>query len=153
MKEFNGTILMVSHDRYLLNRVVDHLLVVETDRFRVVDGNYDTYCLLVEKGLAGEPAAASNDQSDLSATVETKPKRNRDKPAKRKRRFPYRKVEEIEADIFQQETEIDSLHEQLADPEVLRDGERVKAIQLDVTRCQERLQELYEHWEEASELN
>jgi ATP-binding cassette subfamily F protein 3 len=150
MNAFDGTILMVSHDRYLLNRVVDHLLVVEQDRFRVVDGNYDTYLLLVERGLAGGAVASVAAAESLPAG---KSKRNRDKPTKRKRRFSYRKVDEIEADIFQQETLIASLHEQLSDPDVLRDGDRVKAVQVELSGCQDRLQQLYEHWEEASELN
>ena len=54
--EFDGTVLLVSHDRYFLNRVVKHLLVVEPGRFRVVDGNYDSYLRLVECGLAGTAA-------------------------------------------------------------------------------------------------
>ncbi len=51
--EFDGTVLLVSHDRYFLNRVVDHVLVVEPGRFRVVDGNYDAYLHLVAQGPAG----------------------------------------------------------------------------------------------------
>ena len=53
INEFDGTVLLVSHDRYFLNRVVNHLLVVEPGRFRVVDGNYNAYLHLVERGLAG----------------------------------------------------------------------------------------------------
>ena len=150
MNRFDGTLLMVSHDRYLLNRVVDHLLVVEKDRFRVVEGNYDTYLNLVDSGLAGDVA---EDAAPTEDSATNNPKRNRDKPAKRKRRFPYRKVAEIESDIFAQETKIDELHQQLADPDTLRDGERVKTIQAEVVAAQHQLKHLYEHWEEASELN
>ena len=48
LKQFDGTILFVSHDRYFLNRVVDHLLVVEANRFRIIEGNYDTYLNLIQ---------------------------------------------------------------------------------------------------------
>src|SRR5438132_8460804 len=41
---FEGTVLVVSHDRYFLNRVVDQLIVFEGDgRCRIIHGNYDTY--------------------------------------------------------------------------------------------------------------
>ena len=40
---------LVSHDRFFLNRVVDHLLVVEPERFRTIDGNYDTYVNLFQQ--------------------------------------------------------------------------------------------------------
>ena len=35
-----GTVVIVSHDRYFLDQVCDMLFVVEPDRFRVIDGNY-----------------------------------------------------------------------------------------------------------------
>ena len=46
LREFDGTVLFVSHDRYFVNRVADHLLVVEPGRVRVIEGNYETYHLL-----------------------------------------------------------------------------------------------------------
>ena len=46
--QFDGTVLFVSHDRYFVNQVADHLLVVEPDRFRVVEGNYETYLHMLE---------------------------------------------------------------------------------------------------------
>src|SRR5262245_47792136 len=60
LKEFVGSVLFVSHDRYLLNQVASKLLIVEpgrshTDgglRFRVIDGKYDTYQHFVKQGLA-----------------------------------------------------------------------------------------------------
>src|SRR5262249_44392042 len=45
--EFDGTVIVVSHDRYFLNRVVDQLLVLDGDGVtRVIHGNYDTYELM-----------------------------------------------------------------------------------------------------------
>ena len=40
--KFDGTVLFVSHDRYFVNRVADHLLVIEPGRVRIVEGNYDS---------------------------------------------------------------------------------------------------------------
>ena len=67
--------------------------------------------------------------------------------------FGVGKVADIEADIFERETRIDELHQALASPEVLRDGEKVKAHQAELVRLKDELQNLYEHWEEATELN
>src|SRR4029078_6029700 len=60
--EFDGSVLFVSHDRYFLNQVATKLLIVEPGRsvvdgglrFRVIDGNYDTYQHFVKQGLARE---------------------------------------------------------------------------------------------------
>jgi ATP-binding cassette subfamily F protein 3 len=148
---FEGTALLVSHDRYFLNRVVDHLLVVEPGRFRVIDGNYDAYLHLVEQGLAGD-ATITSETSDKKTST---PKRaaRADKAAKPKRKFPYRKVADIETEIFQREQRLEQLHAELATPEALRDGQRVRQLQTDIVAERAALEALYPHWEEASELN
>jgi ATP-binding cassette subfamily F protein 3 len=152
--EFNGTVLFVSHDRYFLNRVADHLLVVEPGRFRVVEGNYDFYQHLVREGLAG----ADTDSKAVSRGLGPKPAPAAKKPppaksSKPKRRFPYRKVADLEAEIFEREARIEELHQALLDPEVLRSGPRVRDINAEVAEQTVTLATLYEHWEEATELN
>jgi ATP-binding cassette subfamily F protein 3 len=141
-------VLFVSHDRYFLNRVADHLLVVDPGRFRVIEGNYDLYQHLVRQGLAGVPTAAEINSQRPPAKKAPPPK-----AAKPKRRFPYRKVADLEAEIFEREARIEELHAALLDPEVLRNGQQVRDIQAEVAEQQQMLPALYEHWEEATELN
>jgi ATP-binding cassette subfamily F protein 3 len=73
--------------------------------------------------------------------------------AKRKRKFPYRKVAELEADIATAEAQVAELQEALTRPEVLRDGQRAREVHRDFEMAQTWLAQLYEHWEEACELN
>jgi ATP-binding cassette subfamily F protein 3 len=147
LNEFDGTLLFVSHDRYFLNRVADHLLIVEPGRFRVIEGNYDTYLFARQQ----DAAAGADKPAPAGGKPAAKP--GRDKPARAKRRFPYRKVAELEAEIFEREARIETLHATLTTPEVLRDGRRVKEVQAQLDEQQATLRALYEHWEEASELN
>jgi len=72
---------------------------------------------------------------------------------RRKRQFPYRKVEDIEKDIFDREARIEQLHAMLADPDTLRDGDRVRQTRSEITQQQEELARLYAHWEEAAEFD
>jgi ATP-binding cassette subfamily F protein 3 len=154
LRRFDGTAVLVSHDRYFLNQVVDHLLVVEGDRFRVIEGNYDTYQHLVRVGLAGErerePAdpAGSASQNRDGGPAPADDAAPRQKP---KRKFPHRKLEDLEAEIFQRETRVADLHELLASPDVLRDGERVKETKAELVEQQQALALLYEHWEDAAQ--
>jgi ATP-binding cassette subfamily F protein 3 len=167
---FNGTVLFVSHDRYFLNRVADHLLVVDGDRFRVIEGNYELYLHFVREGLAGEEPAAKTAAKAPTDNTSTQRKQVRqsapsaessanktaaekEKPVKRKRKFPYRKVADLEAEIFERESRVEQLHADLANPDILRDGNRVRDIQSEITEQKETLKTLYEHWEEATELN
>lgn len=72
---------------------------------------------------------------------------------RRKRKFPYRKVADLEAEIAQREARVEELHALFAREEVLRDGAQVKALQEELAQQQAALARLYEHWEEACELN
>ncbi len=150
IRKFDGTVLLVSHDRYFLNQVADHLIVMQPGSVQVLAGNYDTYLNHVAYGLI--PAAAANPTNGTPAESSKKLERERDRPARRKRQFPYRKVEDIEADIHTCEARIADVHQQLASPD-LRDGLRIKGLMGTLETEQERLAQLLAHWEEASELN
>jgi ATP-binding cassette subfamily F protein 3 len=155
LREFDGTVIFVSHDRYFLNQVATKLLIVEPGRFRVIDGNYETYLHLVKRGLAAD--ARSNVAAEArKASERPAPKASVTEAGastKRKRKFPYRKVADLEVEIAQREERVQELHQLLADPDVLRDGPRVKELMSDLETEQTLLPQLYEHWEEASELN
>ncbi len=158
LKQYDGTVLFVSHDRFFLNQVADHLLIVQTDKFRVVEGNYETYIHLVARGLASEARASTagpDKTNNKSAAAKNKrdEKKLENQSQRRKRKFPYRKVEDLELDIWQCESEIQQLHESLSSPDVLRSGDKVRQLKADLEQQQDALVQLYEHWEEASELN
>ncbi|MCU0875487.1 MAG: ABC transporter C-terminal domain-containing protein [Pirellulaceae bacterium] len=68
-------------------------------------------------------------------------------------KFPYRKAADIEAEIAQREARIQELHAALIDPQVLRDGRQVRQIKADLEEQHAALPPLYEHWEEATEMN
>ncbi len=151
--EFEGTCIVVSHDRYFLNRVVDLLLVLDgAGHVQVIHGNYDTYELMraqQEAARQGESRKkpVTRETSARPATGETSTK------GKRKRKFPYRKIEDLEADIAATETELQELEQLMASPDLYRDGERVKQTTKAFEESKATLKHLYEHWEEAVELN
>ena len=150
---FDGTVLLVSHDRYLVNRVADHLLVIEPDRVHVVEGNYDTYQMLISRASSGGAALRlTHPTSASSADVPAKDKQTSAIPA-RKRRFPYRKVADLESEIAERETDLDRLQHELIDPNVLRDGQKVRQIKAQIEDLRAALEKLHEHWDEAVELN
>ena len=144
IQEFDGTVLFVSHDRYFVNRVADHILAIEPDRVRAIEGNYDAYQsrLRHDDDAPEETSPAPRAKSNTTSKQSTK-----------KRRFPYRKVTDLEDEIFIRETHIQQRQCELTEPSVLRDGERVREVKQEIQREQETIKTLYEHWEEATELN
>jgi ATP-binding cassette subfamily F protein 3 len=152
LQEFEGTCLVVSHDRYFLNRVVDQLVVLEGNgRSRVIHGNYDTYELM--RAQQAEAEADGKAKREKAAKAAAPAREGPPAKVKRKRRFPYRKVEDLEADITAAEMRLREVEALLASPELYRDGERVKETTRAFEETKAQLQQLYEHWEEAVELN
>jgi ATP-binding cassette subfamily F protein 3 len=127
---------------------------MEPDKVEVVYGNYDLYESLRatrEAEIAAERKAATKTES--IANLPTDSVRVTTKTAKRKRKFPYRKTAELEADVLAQEELVAELEARLANPDIYRDAHLVKETMQDFEDAKERLQTLYEHWEEALELN
>jgi ATP-binding cassette subfamily F protein 3 len=148
--EFEGTCIVVSHDRYFLNRVTDLLLVLDGQGgVQVIFGNYDTYEMM--RAQQAEAAAGAPKKADKKAAP-ARAAGGSAKKEKRKRKFPFRKVEDIEADIAIAEEEVAELEELMASPDLYRDGDRVKETTKAFEATKAKLAQLYEHWEEASEL-
>jgi ATP-binding cassette, subfamily F, member 3 len=164
VREFEGTVIVVSHDRYLLNRVCDLLVVLENGRCEVVYGNYDTYELLRASRSKSQASRQRKRPEAENKRPEAKrrrpeepekpnPARATTKPSKRKRKFPYRKIEDLEKDIAAGEEKAAELETSLASAETYRDASRFHDTLKAFEETKTKLARLYEHWEEASELN
>lgn len=149
LREFAGTVLLVSHDRYFLDRVATHLLVYEGDRWFEFGGTYTEY-LAFRQARRAEEAAAAERAAARAALASPKPVA---KDSRRKRKYPYRKVAEIEGEIAATETLVAQCQTDLGDPGVHRDAARMMATMSQLESAQGKLAQLYEHWEEAMELN
>jgi ATP-binding cassette, subfamily F, member 3 len=151
IREFEGTVLVVSHDRYFLNQVADRLLVVDDGKARVVEGDYETYQRLAqqeaEREAARDASRAAPSNADATAGDDAR------KGEKRRRKFPYRKSADLEREIAEVEAEVAGLEDLLGQPATWRDPVKAVATQDRHTVLKESLARLYEHWEEAVELN
>jgi ATP-binding cassette subfamily F protein 3 len=159
-------VLLVSHDRYFINRVADHVAMMEPGRIRIVEGNYDVYQQMARQAGDAPPLGdrrgtgfqpVKNHGQDGRATPPAADKRDKapaaaEKPA-RKRQFPFRKLADLEDDIAAREMTLYRLQCELAEPRVLRDGQRVRELKAQLETERTTLKGLYEHWEEAADLN
>jgi ATP-binding cassette subfamily F protein 3 len=160
IKRFDGTVLLVTHDRYLVNAVADHVLVLSGGKVSQIAGNYDTYRHWLKEGLAVADKGKFGEQKQPdkknpgSVAVRHKPEpRESENSHKRKRKYPYRKVADLEHDISQLESDLEALHAQMLEPNTLRDGRKMKELQQQLSEHEQRLVQLYDHYEEACELN
>ncbi len=145
IREFEGTVLVVSHDRYFLNQVADRIIVVADGRARVFDGDYETY-----QRIAKQEA----DDASARAVATAPPKAEAPgKSGKRKRKFPYRKADDVEREIGQREAELAEVERLLALPETWKDAATARSAQTRYDDGKTAIATLYEAWEEALEIN
>jgi len=151
LKDFDGTLLFVSHDRYFLDQVASNVLVVEPGHWASYGGNYSDYVLFL-KNRDLELKAAGEQSTQTTKGVKSEDRRSPREP-RRKRKFPYRKVAEIESEIADKEAVVAQCEANLADPAYHRDATKMKANMELYESTKVALVALYEHWEEAVELN
>lgn len=144
VSNYQGTLLLVSHDRAFLNNVVTSTLVLEGGgRIHEYDGGYDDY--IRQKG---ELEAAS------ARTSEPKVKPRTSRPAPKKRTWNEdRELEQLPARIEQLETEQAALHSAMADPDFYRqDQAEITKTASRVESIAAELESLLERWEELESI-
>ena len=153
--DFEGTVLVVSHDRYFLNKIANRMVIVSDGRGRVVEGDYETYQRM-ERQAREEAAARAAAQAKRAAEAQERSNSASNAARsgeKRKRRFPYRRPAEIEREIAEVEARVGELEGLLAQSSTWKDHVKAVDTQKRHGELKTQLETLYQHWEEALELN
>ena len=136
LADYDGTMLVVSHDRYFINKLASRILRMDGERVLNYAGNYDYY---LEKFKESKPEAAKS----KPAANDYKEKK-RMEAEKRKTISRYHKVEEW---ISEKEHAIDALNQTLATPEVATDYVKAGALTAELETLEQELEALLEEWE------
>lgn len=142
LMDFSGTVIVVSHDRYLINRVAKSLIVFENGGVRYFDGTFDEY-EEKEKEIAEEVAKEKPEKTKKTGGeryVESK------EEARRKHR-----VEFLEKKITTLEEELSRAQAKLDDETVNTDYKKVMAVEEEIKTIEEKLDPLITEWTELSE--
>ena len=144
---YDGTLFVVSHDRYLINKLADKIYYLTPSGTTLYLGNYDAYLETRQKQEAAKAAAeAENENAVPKANTVYKQKKERASEI-RKRRAALSKCErEIEA----AEAEIDTLNEQLSNPETASDYEKMMEITNKITEQKALADSLMNDWTELT---
>ena len=148
LAEFGGTIILVSHDRYLINKVADRVIELSPEGARCFEGNYDAYAEVI----AAEEADAERIKSEekqaaaLAEYNESKQKQYRSKQQRAEDARRRARIHELEESIEAAEQRIAELEAEISDPAVAADHQLMaeKCAELDRTRTS--LDEMMEEW-------
>ena len=160
--DFPGTCIIVSHDRYFLNRIPTRIIELTKTGIDNYLGTYDYYVekkqQLIQSGkkymddLADSASSGDKNASamdGISDELSSAEKRKLQKEREAEERRLERRKQKLEKDIEQLEEEIKDLEEQVGKPEIMTDHEKLAEISTTLRQKREKLDEEYEEWMEV----
>jgi len=143
LEEYEGTLLIVSHDRYLINSLADKIFYLTPEGLQVYQGNYEAF---LQKFRPFDVEKVQKEETVSEKQLEYKNKKERDA---QRRRYRVR-LAKLENDIAQTEDNLARLNDQLSNPENACDYEKTLSLTEEMDRTRHALDSLYAEWESAS---
>ena len=158
LREYRGTVILVTHDRYIIDQVVDTIVEVADHRIRIFPGNYSDYiwkkqqeCAALSEIKARNPedaraktAAATAEKRDWH---EAKKQKAQSSAEQRRRQRAIAELEERIHGLEQRQKQLESHQGGLADPAVYSNGARMKELMNEFDANKRELTRLYDRWE------
>ena len=151
LEAFDGTVLLVSHDRYFINEVASRIWEIDNQQVNDYKGNYSFYVEEKAKRAALEATADTGSKSDNKvAAKESRPVKT--KPEEKQRRYSEQELEKllakVELNIREQEAMLKLLEKQLADPANHEDLENSARLAEEYEKMKKEIDKLMLKWEE-----
>lgn len=151
--DFGGTIILVSHDRYLLNKVADRIIEVKPDEINSYEGNFDAYSEAVNNAeqIKAEEEAERKRDEEQKAYRENKAKQYRSKEQRAADAQKRNRVKELEKEIEETEILIFNLENEISDPEIASDYAKMSDKCRELEQAKTALDEKMDEWAVLSE--
>ncbi len=159
MVQYDGTVIIVSHNRHFVNRFIDKVLEIKNGRATLYDGNIDDYIYKLKILQDGSETDRKGDVNNGEIEAET-PGKLRGKAVRKEQAKirqeksiklnPLKKeVEQTEAEIGKLETRKNELELLMADPHLYQDQDKFAEFSKEYNSLQRKLERLYQRWEEV----
>lgn len=144
LEAFDGTIIMVSHDRYLLNRIPNRIIEMTANGYEIYNGRYDYY---VEHKVEPQPVKEQVSEEKKQASQKFyRTKADRSRQAAVKKRIVF-----LEKTMESNEQLIEQLTEQMSDPQIAADYQKVEEICGQIEQLKNQNESFGEEWLELVE--
>jgi ATP-binding cassette subfamily F protein 3 len=146
LADFDGTVILVSHDRYLINALATQIWEIDKGRraLKIFGGTYGDYrARKAAEAAATDPGAEERRSRKREAFRKARAAKNREITEERRRKA---RLEDLEARTHRLEEELDTLGRQLANPPA--DRGKVQRLGEAYMRAEHDLEAVMEEWEE-----
>lgn len=147
LSQFEGTLLFVSHDRYLLNKIPDKIIEMTAEGVMVYDGNFDAY----QERLQFLAERRRTESADVPVAKTTATNGYKNKEQRRVEAQRRNRIRELEEQIAWLEKEINILHDELSCEEVYTDYQLATEKTIKLEENNQTLDACYEEWEQLQD--
>lgn len=153
LAEFGGTIILVSHDRYLLNKVASRIIEVKHDEANSYEGNFDAYSEAVNaaRQLKMQSEAEIKRAEEEKAYKENKARQYRSKEQRAADAQKRNRIRELEKEIEDTEVLIFELENAISDPEIASDYSKMSEKCKELEEAKTALDQKMDEWAELSD--
>jgi ATP-binding cassette subfamily F protein 3 len=142
LKDYSGTVLIVSHDRYFLDKVIDYIYELENQELNKYFGDYSYY-----KQKKKNEISEQQDLDEQEDKSEGKLDYEAQKEARSREQKRQKRLEEIEVEIEALEKNLSDLESQMTAEENINDFELLQELKDKYEQQNSRLETLYQEWE------
>ena len=143
LTDYEGTLLVVSHDRYLINALADKIFFLRPEGIEVFEGSYEDY--LKRLPLPVKQTEKNENKEEKQGAY----KRKKEQDAQRRR--DRARLTRLEKEISDSEEELSRLNDSLTSEEISSDYEKLMKVTEQINISENQLEILYSEWEELSE--
>lgn len=148
LMEFPGTVIVVSHDRYFLQRIPTRILELTQDGVIEYLGRYDYYLEKKSQGISAKKYFSKTQEKPAGDAAEQR-RLKKEREAEERRRA--RLSEKLETEISELEDKISELEHNLCKPENMSDYELLARLGAERQEAEKRLAEAYDEWAKVQE--
>ena len=145
LNNYDGTCLVISHDRYFLNKVVDKILVLEEDGVTEYLGNYDYYIEKLKEQV--EEKIKLEEKSKTQINKEKKKEKEKIKENKKRKK----EIKSLEEKIEKVEENLNILHNKTLDETIYEDKEKMFDLFSKIEELEKEKENLYDLWFELQD--
>lgn len=141
LADYTGTIIFVSHDRYLLNKIATRIVEIKDGAVAEYKGNYDDYLAEKELRLLSEAASMEEAKKQSIPKKQYRTKNQRAEDVRKKQ-----ELKALEDNIEKLEGEISDIESMLNTPEIAADYQKMGELCISLEAKKQELSELMESW-------